>query len=65
VQFGLAFLGAVELDPLIREGGDRGLPVTLAGPDSKLAKDFYEVAKRVAEKAKEIAAKSEDVLEIS
>jgi ATP-binding protein involved in chromosome partitioning len=64
-QFGLEFLGAVELDPQIREGGDKGLPVSLAGPDSKLAKSFYEVARRVAEKAKEIAAKSEDVLEIS
>src|SRR6267154_2579608 len=64
-QFGLAFLGAVELDPQIREGGDKGLPMSLAGPDSKLAKGFYEVAKKVAEKAKEIAAKSEDVLEIS
>jgi ATP-binding protein involved in chromosome partitioning len=64
-QFGLAFLGAVELDPAIREGGDRGMPVTLAGAESKLCKGFYEVAQRVAERAKEIAAKSEDVLEIS
>jgi ATP-binding protein involved in chromosome partitioning len=64
-QFGLEFLGAVELDPAIREGGDRGLPVALAGAESKLAKSFYAVAKRVAEKAREIAAKSEDVLEIS
>src|ERR1700760_2248226 len=57
-QFGLNFLGAVELDPQIREGGDKGLPVSLAGPESKLAKGFYEVAQKVAEKAKEIAAKS-------
>ena len=64
-QFGLEFLGAVELDPQIREGGDKGLPVSLAGAGFKLAKDFYEVAKKVAEKAKEIASKSEDVLEIS
>ena len=49
----------------IREGGDKGLPVSLAGPESKLARAFYEVAKKVAEEAKEIAAKSEDVLEIS
>ena len=61
----LLFLGAGELDPQIREGGDKGLPVSLAGQDSKLAKSFYEVAKKVAEKAKEIGAKSEDVLEIS
>ena len=64
-QFGLEFLGAVELDPVIREGGDKGMPVTLAGADSKIAGDFYKVAKKVAEKAKEIASKSENVLEIS
>src|ERR1700735_616929 len=64
-QFGPELLGAVELDPAIREGGDKGLPVSLAGPESKLGKAFYEVAKKVAEKAKEIASKSEDVLEIS
>src|SRR6201996_1174905 len=64
-QFGLEFLGAVEMDPQIREGGDKGLPVSLAGPESKLAKDFYAIAGKVAEKAKQIAAKNEDVLEIS
>jgi len=64
-QFNLEFLGALELNPQIREGGDKGLPITLAGPDSTLAKDFYTVAKKVADKAKEIASKSEDVLEIS
>jgi len=37
----------------------------LAGPESKLAKDFYAIAGKVAEKAKQIAAKSEDVLEIT
>jgi ATP-binding protein involved in chromosome partitioning len=55
----------VELDPQIREGGDRGMPVALAGPESKLAGDFYKIAAKVAAKAREIAAKSEDVLEIS
>jgi ATP-binding protein involved in chromosome partitioning len=65
VQFGLDFLGAVDLDPQIREGGDKGLPVSLAGPDSKLSGEFYVIAKKMADKAKEIAAKGEDVLEIS
>ena len=63
-QFGLEFLGAIELDPAIREGGDKGLPVTLAGPDSKLGKDFFLVAARVAARAKELAAGAESVLEI-
>ncbi|MBS1822491.1 MAG: Mrp/NBP35 family ATP-binding protein [Acidobacteria bacterium] len=64
-QFGLDFLGSVDLDPTIREGGDKGLPVALAGPESKLAAEFYGVAQRVADKARETASKSEDILEIS
>ena len=64
-QFGLEFLGSVELDPQIREGGDKGLPVTLAGPESKLGKGFYEVAKKVVVAAEKIAAQGGSVLEIS
>lgn len=64
-QFNLDFLGAVDLNPSIREGGDRGMPIALAGPESKLAGEFYEVARRVAEKAREVASRDEDVLEIS
>src|SRR5665213_3480235 len=63
-QFGLEFLGGVELDPSIRAGGDRGLPVTLAGPESAIAKPFFDIARKVAERAKEIAGSSEEVLEI-
>ncbi len=63
-QFGLEFLGALELDPEIRMGGDRGMPVSLAGPESAKAKSFYDVARKVAERAQAIAAKQEDVLEI-
>src|SRR5258708_15597487 len=44
-QFGLEFLGAVELDPAIREGGDKGLPVSLAGAGAELGKAFFDVAK--------------------
>jgi ATP-binding protein involved in chromosome partitioning len=64
-QFGLEFLGALELDPAIRSGGDRGLPVTLAGEESVIAKPFFEVARKVADRAKEIAGASEEILEIS
>ena len=64
-QFGLEFLGSLELDPEIRSGGDRGLPVTLAGEESVIAKPFFDVARKVAERAKEIAGASEAILEIS
>jgi ATP-binding protein involved in chromosome partitioning len=64
-QFGLEFLGSVELEPSIRSGGDRGMPVTLAGPENAAAKPFYDIAERVAARAKEIAGSSEQILEIS
>ncbi len=64
-QYGLEFLGSLELDPAIRSGGDRGLPVTLAGPDSIIAGPFFEIAKKVAARAKEIAGSTEEILEIS
>ncbi len=63
-QFGLAFLGAVELVPAIREGGDRGLPVALAGPDDADAAQFYAIARQVAERADQVAAGSNEVIEI-
>src|SRR6201999_759404 len=43
-QFGLEFLGSVDLDPQVREGGDRGLPAAL-GNDSKRAQEFAAIAK--------------------
>ena len=64
-QFGLAFLGSIELDGEIRAGGDTGLPVALAGAESSRAKQFYNIAREVIERAQEQSAKSEDVLEIT
>ena len=63
-QFGLAFLGSLELVPAIREGGDRGLPVALAGPDDADAAQFYAIARRVADRADEVASGSREVIEI-
>ncbi len=64
-QFGLEFLGSVDMDPAVREGGDRGLPAAL-GNDSVRAKEFAAIAKRVEQRAIELAAKGQhDVLEIT
>jgi hypothetical protein len=41
------------------------LPVSLAGPESKLGKAFYDVAKKVVVAAEKIAAQGGSVLEIS
>jgi ATP-binding protein involved in chromosome partitioning len=64
-QFNIPFLGAIELIPSIREGGDRGLPVTLAGPKSPQAAEFYAVAERLMLRAEAAAAAATDVIEIS
>jgi ATP-binding protein involved in chromosome partitioning len=63
-QFNLPFLGSVDLDPRVREGGDRGMPAAL-GSESLRAQEFAAIAAKVVERAKEVAAKTEDVLEIS
>jgi len=64
-QFALPFLGSIELDPDIRQGGDTGLPIALAGPDSAKAAQFYAVARQIAERAQAQSAKTENIFEIS
>jgi ATP-binding protein involved in chromosome partitioning len=64
-QFKIPFLGSVELIPAIREGGDRGLPVALAGPKSPQASEFFGIAQKLMERADAAAAASSDVIEIS
>ncbi len=64
-QFNLPFLGSIELDADIRQGGDKGLPVALAGPESAKAAQFYAAAKLVAELAQAQSAKSENIFEVS
>ncbi len=64
-QFNLPFLGSIDLDPRVREGGDRGMPAALGSEESLRAQEFAAIAKKVAERAKEIASKDEQVLEIS
>ena len=64
-QFGLAFLGAIDLDPEVRQRGDSGQPVTLEGEQAEHAKPFYQFARRVAERTQEIkAAAGDSVIEI-
>jgi len=64
-QFNVPFLGSIELVPAIREGGDRGMPVALAGPESILAAEFYGIARKLMERAEDAASRSGEVIEIS
>jgi ATP-binding protein involved in chromosome partitioning len=64
-QSNLAFLGSIELDSEIRHGGDRGLPIVLAGEGNHHARQFFEIARKVAERALAQSAKDENIFEIS
>ena len=63
-QFGVPFLGSIELDPEIRKGGDSGNPVTLAGEDSSHAKSLYAFTRKVIDRVKELQATNETVISI-
>ncbi len=64
-QYGLPFLGAVDMDPLVREGGDRGLPAALAGEETARGREFLAIARKVVARTEQVTAQNEDVLEIS
>jgi len=61
-QFGVPYLGAVELDPEDRKGGDTGLPAVLGGEQSPHASAFFQFAREIASAAAE--HKTESVIEI-
>ncbi len=44
----MTFLGDIALDLKIRQGGDRGIPVTVGYPESEETKSFMDIAGRVA-----------------
>ena len=64
-QYNLPFLGSVYLDPAIRAGGDRGLPVSLGGEEDARAKAYFDIAREVMERVEEVQEESQDVLEIN
>ncbi|SDE78141.1 Mrp/NBP35 family ATP-binding protein [Terriglobus roseus] len=64
-QYNLPFLGSVDLDPAIRAGGDRGLPVSLGGEDDAKAKAYFDIAREVMERVEEVQEDAENVLEIN
>jgi ATP-binding protein involved in chromosome partitioning len=64
-QFGVSFLGEVQLDPGIRQAGDAGQPAVLAGENTSHAKSLFEFARRVAARVDEIkSSATESVISI-
>jgi ATP-binding protein involved in chromosome partitioning len=55
-QFGVPFLGSIELDPEVRKSGDSGKPIVMEGENSPHAKSLYEFARKVQSRVDEIKA---------
>ena len=51
-DLGVPLLGQLPLMPELREGGDNGIPITVADPDSEVAKSFQAIATRIATELK-------------
>ena len=47
-EFGVSFLGSIPIYQPIREGGDSGVPLMIADPDSPAARAFLSAAERTA-----------------
>jgi len=64
-QFGIAFLGNIQLDPDIRKAGDSGKPAVLEGENSPHAKALFDFARKVMARVDEIkSSASENVIHI-
>jgi ATP-binding protein involved in chromosome partitioning len=65
-QFGVPFLGSIELDPEIRKGGDAGTPPALAGENDPHSKSLYDFTKRVLMRLAEVKSSSApgDVIQV-
>jgi ATP-binding protein involved in chromosome partitioning len=47
-KYGVPLLGQIPIDPAVREGGDRGVPVVVGQPGSSIAQAFREAARQAA-----------------
>ena len=47
-ELNLPLLGCVPLEMLLREGGDRGVPIVVDQPDSASAKALTQIAQQIA-----------------
>lgn len=61
---GAEYLGTVELDPDVRKGGDSGIPIVVAAPQSKSAEQLRTFARTVAARISVMQMEPDPVLRI-
>ena len=65
VESGVPFIGAIPLDPTVREGGDSGKPVVVTHPDSPVARALSAVAEDLAAKISVAAVQQANFIPIN
>jgi len=63
-ETGVPFIGAIPLDPTVREGGDSGKPVVITHPESAVAKALKAVAEDLAARVSVAAMRQDNVIPI-
>jgi ATP-binding protein involved in chromosome partitioning len=64
-ESGVPFIGAIPLDPAVRQGGDKGVPVVVSQPDSPVSRAMRSIAEDVAAKISVAAMQKSDFIPIS
>lgn len=64
-EAGVAFLGAIPMDPAVREGGDQGQPVVLSKPESPVAKALRALTENVAARISVAAVQQNNFIPIN
>ncbi len=63
-EAGVPFIGAIPMDPAVRESGDNGLPVILSKPDSPVAQVLKNIAEDIAARVSVAALQGDNVIPI-
>ena len=58
MSWGFPLLGCIPLEISLREGGDQGIPIVMAHPDSASAKAITAIAQQIAAKVSLVALTS-------
>lgn len=58
------FLGGIPIDPRIREGGDKGVPIIYDQPDSEHSKAIIQISKNLTDEIDKLGGSSDSEIEI-
>lgn len=64
-EAGVPFIGSIPIDPAVREGGDKGVPVVVSHPDSPVARALEKIAEDIAAKISVAAMQKSDFIPIN